>query len=416
MTSHLTPDGSESSKMGSVEQVDKEYERFCRVSAAVNGIDGKCRIRMRQSAMFKMLIGGLKTPALLLYLILSLCYPQIEQVSSYKPDNGKFWLGPNYRGTHSTSRGISSLLRIFNTLPPDLIDDRYILALKTDDIRVYCEGFLQEFLNKGSQNVEVLELGCGEGRALGQLLAKFGEYHQLKGRCFNLKGYKPVKRGMPISGAVSSDSPAEIEKMLIHYNIHLPKGVQMPQVILGDASISPWPFSSNFLDLILSQATMSKITEVDIVVDEVLRTLKPGGFAALGLGGTFKCGRDFWQLPAISRQLFCQQISIDGRKATVALTMKSHFDNLREEQRVEWLQDHGTTYRGNMQTSLFVSKTDANHRSLLKCPTRSSKEDIVDLALRSCTHFTPAWDRGVRTLSNYLAKKRSNRINASPSE
>ena len=44
MTSHLTPDGSESSKTKSAEQVDKEYERFCRVSAAVNGKDGKCRI------------------------------------------------------------------------------------------------------------------------------------------------------------------------------------------------------------------------------------------------------------------------------------------------------------------------------------------------------------------------------------
>ena len=150
---------------------------------------------------------------------------------------------------------------------------------------------------------------------------------------------------------------------------------------------------------------MSKIIEVDIVVDEVLRTLKPGGFAALGLGGTFKCGRDLWQLPAISRQLFCQQISIDGSKATVVLTMKAHFDNLREEQRVEWLQEHGTTYRGNMQTSLFVSKTDANHQSLIKCPTRSSNEDIVNHALRSCTHFTPAWDRGVRTLSNYLKQR-----------
>ena len=44
MTSHLTPDGSECSKTESAEQVDKEYERFCRVSAAVNGKDGKCRI------------------------------------------------------------------------------------------------------------------------------------------------------------------------------------------------------------------------------------------------------------------------------------------------------------------------------------------------------------------------------------
>ena len=44
MTSHFTPDGSESSKTDSAEQVVQEYERFCRVYAAVNGIGGKCRI------------------------------------------------------------------------------------------------------------------------------------------------------------------------------------------------------------------------------------------------------------------------------------------------------------------------------------------------------------------------------------
>ena len=53
MTSNLTPDGSESSKMGSVEQVDKEYERFCRVSAAVNGIDGRsaCEKHIRANSV-----------------------------------------------------------------------------------------------------------------------------------------------------------------------------------------------------------------------------------------------------------------------------------------------------------------------------------------------------------------------------
>ena len=44
MTSHFTPDGSESSKTDSAEQVIQEYERFCRVYVAVNGIGGKCRI------------------------------------------------------------------------------------------------------------------------------------------------------------------------------------------------------------------------------------------------------------------------------------------------------------------------------------------------------------------------------------
>lgn len=346
---------------------------------------------------------GFKILALL--VCLSIFSLQIDQVSSYKPDNRKFWLGPDYRGTHSTSRGYSSLFAILGALPRELISDEHILALETDDQGVYCAGFMEELLKKGSQNAEVLELGCGEGRALGQMLAKYGEKYHLKATCFNLKGYKRVKRGMPISGAVSSDIPAEIEKMLTHYNIHLPQGVQIPRVVLGDASLSPWPFSSNSLDLILSQATMSKIQRVDVVVDEVLKTLKPGGFAALGLGGTVICRAEFWQRPAMLRQLFCQQISIDGSFGTVALAMKTPFDHMREEQSTQWLQDHGTRYRGSMQTSVFVSKTDAEQQSLIKCPTRDSGEDIADLALRSCTHFTPAWDRGVRTLSEYFKQR-----------
>jgi SAM-dependent methyltransferase len=284
-----------------------------------------------------------------------------------------------------------------------LIDDQYILALDNGDPRIYSEGFMHELLKRRSKNIEVLELGCGEGRALGQMMAKFGDIYQLNGTCFNLKGYKRVKRGMAISGAVSSGSPAEIEKMLTHYNIHLPKDVEIPKVILGDASTSPWPFSNSFFDLIISQATLSKINEVDVVLSEVLKTLKPGGFAALGLGGTFKCGTELWQLPAMKRQLFCQQISINGNEGTVALTMKAPFDIMGEEQRDHWWQEYGKTYRGSMQTSVFISMTDAKYRSHIKCPLRSfEQENILDLTLRSCTHFTPAWNRGVRTLSEYL--------------
>lgn len=355
--------------------------------------------------MFNLSMRALKIPALLVCILFNIFGLQIGQVRGYKPNNGKFWLGPDYRGTHSTSRGYSSLFAILGTLPREMINDEDILALEIDDAQVYCAEFLEELLKKGSQSIEVLELGCGEGRALGQMLAKYGEKYSLKGNCFNLKGYKRVTRGIPISGAVSSDIPAEIEKMLTHYNIHLPYGVQAPRVVLGDASISPWPFSSNFFDLILSQATMSKIQEVDVVVDEILKVLKPGGFAALGLGGTLKCRGEFWQLPAMSRQLFCQQISINDSFGTVALTMKTPFDDMREEQRTQWLQDHRTRYHGNMQTSVFVYKTDAEHQSLIKCPTHNSGEDVADLALKSCTHYTPAWNRGIRTLSKYFEQR-----------
>ena len=44
----------------------------------------------------------------------------------------------------------------------------------------------------------------------------------------------------------------------------------------------------------LSQATLSKIPELEVVTSEVVRTLQPGGLAILGLGGTKKCDGNFY--------------------------------------------------------------------------------------------------------------------------
>ena len=219
--------------------------------------------------------------------------------------------------------------------------------------------------------------------------------------CFNLKGYKTVKRGPPISGAVSSSDPKEIEKMLKHYNIDIKDKSAIPKVVLGDASKYPWPFPDNFFSIMLSMATLSKIEELEVVTSEVIRTLRPGGLALLGLGAAQKCDMNFYMLPAEKRQLFCGVVSIDGAIATVAVTMKTPFDNLEKEESSQWLESYGKQYSGAMQTTVVISKL-SSYGSLISCPEKLFVKNGASLALKHCRLYTPSWDRGVRVLSEFL--------------
>lgn len=312
----------------------------------------------------------------------------------YKVDSSKFWLGPNYRGTHSTSRGLGSLTGVLRLTPRQLFRDEELRSSFKSD-------FVSAFFSTLDQShvLEYLELGCGEGRALGQFIAKYSANFEVRGTCFNLKGYKRVKRGPPISGAVSFDSPAEIRKMLEHYHIGIVRDDLIPKVVLGDASKFPWPFRDNMFSFMMSQASLSKISELDVVVSEVVRTLQHGGLAALGLGGTFECAERYWTLPLEQRQLFCDKVSINGHVATVAVTMKAPFDDLTTEEVVDWQKNEKESYRGGMATTVIVSKGQHN---LLDCPKSELEENQVKLALRSCGRYTPAWNRGVKVITEFL--------------
>lgn len=200
----------------------------------------------------------------------------------YRVESTKFWQGQNYRGTHSTSRGLGSLMKVIDSTPKQIFRDKE-LGSSSD----FVTNLFSSLNVVQSSELEYLELGCGEGRALGQFIARYTSNFDVRGTCFNLKGYKRVKRGLPISGAVSFDSPAEIRKMLEQYHIDIRRDDLIPKVFLGDASKFPWPFADDTFSLMLSQASLSKIPELDVVVSEVVRTIQPGGLAVLGLGGTF---------------------------------------------------------------------------------------------------------------------------------
>lgn len=340
------------------------------------------------------------------FLMLTLCFTYCE---GFKETRYKFWLGPNYRGTHSTSRGISTMIHTTGAFPNFLLNGTS-MGLKSLEGDVNFFAFIKSFSDLyAPRELEILELGCGEGRASGMLakalLDKLDTIPHIT--CFNLKGYKSVKRGPPISGAVSSSEPKEIEKMLKHYNIDIQNKAAFPEVVLGDASKYPWPFPDNCFSIMFSTATLSKITKLEVVTSEVIRTLQPGGLAVLGLGGTSKCDMNFYMLPAEKRQLFCGLVSIGGTSATVAVTMKTPFDNLEKEDSTLWLENYGKKYSGAMVTSVLISKVNLNG-SLLSCPKKPAVKNAVSLALKHCRQYTPSWDRGVRVMSKFLQKVESN--------
>ena len=119
------------------------------------------------------------------------------------------------------------MTRVIRSTPRQLFRDEELRSSFTSD-------FVSAFFSTLDQShvLEYLELGCGEGRALGQFIAKYSANFEVRGTCFNLRGYKRVKRGPPISGAVSFDSKADIRKMLEHYRINIVKDDLIPKVVL----------------------------------------------------------------------------------------------------------------------------------------------------------------------------------------
>ena len=115
--------------------------------------------------------------------------------------------------------------------------------------------------------VRVLEIGCGEGRALMELRSRFpsAEIHGVN------------KESWPaMQGQVSLLKIAEF------YNIPPPSisnEAPLPKVHFCDAS--ELPFEPEYFDLIFSQACLHFVQRKDKAVEEVLRILRPGGEAHL---------------------------------------------------------------------------------------------------------------------------------------
>eukprot|EP00227_Mantoniella_beaufortii_P012707 CAMPEP_0197579664 /NCGR_PEP_ID=MMETSP1326-20131121/3623_1 /TAXON_ID=1155430 /ORGANISM="Genus nov. species nov., Strain RCC2288" /LENGTH=290 /DNA_ID=CAMNT_0043143201 /DNA_START=309 /DNA_END=1181 /DNA_ORIENTATION=- len=263
---------------------------------------------------------------------------------------------------------------------------------------VGARGFLNEyaFLDSISDRFahpKVLELGCGEGRSAGQLAAKYPTWRI---NCLTLKGYKRTS-----AGAVSFDTEHEIRRMLEHYNNTVPKR------ILGDESKSPWPFNDDIFALILSQAALSKIIEADVVVREAGRSLAKGGIALFGFGAA-TCKRNFWARKHEDRILFCGDTIMDGSRVRIYLMHQTPFDNVQEDEVKKWASTNTDSQYVTMTTTLLVNKATDENTFIFKCP--SARTTTIFDALRHCPKFTPAWDRGLKTMSRFFDSLESEHI------
>jgi ubiquinone/menaquinone biosynthesis C-methylase UbiE len=114
---------------------------------------------------------------------------------------------------------------------------------------------------------KVLEIGCGKGKMILELLEKFPKL-ELHG--VNLG----PDHGLP--------SRAAFKKQAAIWNISIPKKATLPYIHFADAI--QLPFKDNCFDVIASQVTFLHIKNKLRAIAEVCRTLKPNGMAFIAVG------------------------------------------------------------------------------------------------------------------------------------
>ncbi len=119
------------------------------------------------------------------------------------------------------------------------------------------------------QDTRVLEIGCGEGRFLMELRREFRDIE-----IFGVNKHPwAVMKGTESLRAVSQHYQTFHEREL--------ERIAYPQVFFTDAS--RLPFAADYLDLIVSQECFHLVEEKAEAIEEIIRTLKPGGVAHIHL-------------------------------------------------------------------------------------------------------------------------------------
>lgn len=165
--------------------------------------------------------------------------------------------GPK-RGHFSRSRSLQDFNQKFS---PNILEKAIATALKQN------------------KTVRVLEIGCGEGRVLMELIKLFPQI-ELHG--INKKPWEAMQ------------SSSSLIKTGLHYNIFNKseiKGVILPKIYFYDAKKLNFP--KDYFDLIYSQVAIPYVDRKDQLLEEVWRVLKKNGKAFLNIDGRKKPCPDF---------------------------------------------------------------------------------------------------------------------------
>lgn len=154
-----------------------------------------------------------------------------------------------------------------------------------DDLTRKLKVDIRKYVKNAKAPVRVLELGCGEGRVLMQLRKLFPAselYGINKSPWPAMKGSQSLKR----TGT--------------YYKIFTKKEInkiKLPKIYFYDAS-KKLRFKDNYFDVIYSQVAIHYFERKDMLLEEVWRVLKPGGYAFLHIDTYGKHYPDFMQHPS----------------------------------------------------------------------------------------------------------------------
>lgn len=167
--------------------------------------------------------------------------------------------GPE-RGYFSRSRGLGN----FNTL------------FGTDKIQ---SAICERIKAVRDRPTRVLEIGCGEGRALLELRKQFPEI-ELHG--WNKEPW-PAMRGK-----------ASLPQVAIYHKIFTEaelQNISLPEIHFGNAE--KLTHADGYFDVIISQVSIHYMERKDFLLQEVWRTLAPGGLAFLQVDSNHNEGPDY---------------------------------------------------------------------------------------------------------------------------
>lgn len=167
---------------------------------------------------------------------------------------------------------------------------------------------------EANPTLTVLELGCGEGRALLELQARFPRASVY---CVNLPAYGQVHAGggASLSGLNKDSSLETMMSVVQYYNIPWhPDTHNTPRVVYADVTEGDLPLPSGFVDVIFSRAVVSKFIIDSRFLEGLLHTLSPTGEALIQTDALYKPECSALNTPgAPSLTLMCKRLQKHGK-------------------------------------------------------------------------------------------------------
>lgn len=114
---------------------------------------------------------------------------------------------------------------------------------------------------------KVVEIGCGKGKMLLELLAQFPQIEL---------------HGLNLAKEHGLKEEKDFETNAKEWGIKISPKSTLPRLHIG--SVTKLPFANDSLDIVISQVTFLHVKNKALGITEVCRTLKPGGIAIIAIG------------------------------------------------------------------------------------------------------------------------------------